>query len=185
VTAPWILISAAVVILMYVVALAYTSTNAGSQPPPIGAFGLDDHMGDTGSADPLPAKWTTDNFEDEFNYHARKKPIERDTPLGEAFGYMALREWGHDTDRALMELCEQRAPNIFSQFRQRAFDGEITVWGRRHRHDIYVPIEPRYWHTHQIDGGALLNGLTRTWGQDGESYIDLMVSRAQIERAWK
>lgn len=129
--------------------------------------------------------WTDDNFSDEFDYHANNKPVAMDTPLGEAMAFIACREWGRNFDDALASMFHG-GPDAFTELRQSAYDGKLTVWGRYNRSDIYRKIPAEHWSAHRIDGNALLlNGFARTTGNDMVSYIDLMVSRAEIEREFR
>ncbi|HXS48529.1 MAG TPA: hypothetical protein VN713_00215 [Sphingomicrobium sp.] len=145
--------------------------------PPLGF--IDRHEADESRATP---RWTHDNSDDEWDYQANNKPVQRDTSLGEGLAYLATGQWGQDMDAALVEMFNTTTPNYVGDVHQRAFDGKLTVWGRFNRSDIYRPIPVAHWSNHSLDGNALmLNGFARTWGHDGESYIDLMVSRSQIE----
>ena len=107
--------------------------------------------------------------------------VKRDKPLGEALAYLACGEWGHDIDYAIVDMFQEGSRDLFGEFRQRAFDDKITVWGRHNRQDVYRIIPAEYWSNHQIDGKALLNGFVRTWGNDGNGFIDLMLSKVEVE----
>lgn len=117
--------------------------------------------------------------------HFRRSP-KHETPVGEALAFLGSGKWGRSLDQALQDVFEPGTPNVFNWLRQAASQGRITVWGRHDRNDIYREIEPKYWLTHQLDGQALVtNGFARTWGDDGDSYIDLVVSKAEMRRMRK
>jgi hypothetical protein len=123
-----------------------------------------------------PPRWTDDSYKDEWDYLADGKPVERDTPLGEALAFIAYRRWGRD--------YSQTAADALNEFRQRAYDDKISVWGRFDSADVWRKIPAEHWSDHSVDAGALLNGYARTWGHDCTRYGFLMVSRAEIEREW-
>jgi hypothetical protein len=162
-TAPWFVLAVALVVVAYFVVLVYAGTGEQRATlPPVGAFHFDDHS----EAAPEP------------------KAARRDADIGEALAYTVTREWGHTLDDALLALFEPGAQNMFNEHREAALNGDVTVWGRRDRFDIWREIPKGYWADHQLNGHALTQGHARTWGNDTDAYIDLMVNRAETERRW-
>lgn len=119
-------------------------------------------------------------------------PIEQDDPrrdvgLTEAVTYAIKRQWGLrpmnlDAD-VFIDVTEPLA-----ETRQRAADGELLVWGKRTEAGIYEAIPADYWRDHQVEWFDMLRGAPRTEksGHAGsnETYLELMVSRAQFERLY-
>jgi hypothetical protein len=109
--------------------------------------------------------------------------VEEDTPLGEAMAYMVTGRWGLAIKEVLREAFEAKPPDPFESFRRAAHRQKVRCWGRLDPDKLVRKIPTDHWSEHQVDAKALLmNDFARTWGHDGESYVDLMVNRAEIER---
>jgi hypothetical protein len=128
--------------------------------------------------------WTDDKYHEEWDYHSNEKTVRRDTPLGEALAFIAYRRWGQEYAQTVVDMFEKGGKNVLSDFQQKAYDKELTVWGKLNGHGVYRSVPPEHWSDHYVDPGALLNGYARSWGHDTTSYSYLMVSRAEIEWEW-
>ena len=137
-------------------------------------------------------RWLQESWEDaqidrrakrEADRQSKSKP-ERDVALSEALAFIANGAWGGEFSLSISAKFQQAAVNPLRDFRQRAFESKIAVWGHLNPSDIYREIPAEHWSDHEIDPGALLNRYARTWGHDKTNYGHLMVNRAQIEKEW-
>jgi hypothetical protein len=83
--------------------------------------------------------------------------IECDVWLSDAMWRAFLGFWGNIPNDGVLsfkitESEKQRfAMLIIGEFRQRAFDGELPVWGRRKDSSILEPVPRNFWASNQID----------------------------------
>lgn len=110
--------------------------------------------------------------------------VRRDARLSEALMYVVKGAWGlepmSDGGGALGALAD-----AVRDFRQLALDGVLTVWGRTSPHDVWVPIQPKYWRDHEVHFLDLMRAETKTTkiniASPESRFTDLMVSRAEFE----
>lgn len=130
-------------------------------------------------------------FEEEFDrLRARehgKLKIERDKGLSEALAYALVGLWGHTFMQIVSQGIEGSA-TIVEDFRQRAHDGKLTVWGKRASRGIYEKIDPAFWLDNEPEWFDLLRGIARTEKtvntEVSERFTDLMVSMTEFEKEW-
>lgn len=112
--------------------------------------------------------------------------VRRDVGLAEALAYAMTGRWGVSFLDALSEDLSNAAP--VSQARQLAFDGIITIWGRRTARGVYEEIPRDYWSSYQPEWFSLMRGEPHTertsLGVDETRFTDLMASKVEFEREW-
>jgi hypothetical protein len=114
----------------------------------------------------------------------------RDTPIAEAVCWTVLRRWGANFVNDGGGQLDRFVPAV-DDMRQAARDGHVRVWGKINRSGVFELIDPTFWADHYKDHMSLFNP-----DPDAETctacnhqrplarYLDLMVSRAEIEREW-
>lgn len=110
----------------------------------------------------------------------------RDVGLAEALAYAEFREWGRSFIDAASAAQNEANENLV-RFRQLAFDGEISVWGKASEGGVYEPIPSSHWQEYDVEWFDLLRGTPRTenrFGQRYSAFFDLMVSKTDFEREW-
>jgi hypothetical protein len=130
-----------------------------------------------------------------LDYYERDEPLPsrgvakvvRDTSLSEALMYLATRRWGLDP------LADggghlNALGTALDDFRQRAHDGEVTVWGRAGNYGVWQRINPDYWIDHRVDLLDVLRAEVRSRAINQMSqdplFSALMVCRAEFAAAW-
>ncbi|SFI32521.1 hypothetical protein [Bradyrhizobium sp. Gha] len=113
--------------------------------------------------------------------------VVRDVGLGEAVGYICFRRWG-ESFVAAASSSNVSGSREYDELLQAAADGEIPIWGKKAAHGVHEPIPGEFWFKHRMDWFSLLRGSPETEssvrsGSD-ETYLELMTSRAAIERYW-
>lgn len=113
------------------------------------------------------------------------RAIERDVSLSEALTYHVEGKWGC---RYFDSVAAGRSPDglALTQAIQLAYDGKLTIWGKRSESGVYELIPKDFWASHHIDNFSLWREHAVTTANSasaqGPRYFDLMVSRAQVER---
>lgn len=114
--------------------------------------------------------------------------VERDKGLSEALAYAACGLWGRSLSEVITDGGYPDAGDRWVDFRQRAHDGQLTVWGKRSSYEIWVKIDPEFWVDHQPKWFDLMRSVARTEptspGASSECFVDLMVSRTEFEKEW-
>ncbi|HEX3366490.1 hypothetical protein [Phenylobacterium sp.] len=116
--------------------------------------------------------------------------IRRDVGIGEAACRIVFGGWGpsimHHGGGFLGDIVQ-----AVSDMRQRALDGHITIWGRTHRLGVFDKIPSEFWRENRPDELSLYNpdpdAQSYTACENNRPtvrYLDLMVSKAQIEAEW-
>ncbi|MBI5261634.1 MAG: hypothetical protein HY852_07435 [Bradyrhizobium sp.] len=113
----------------------------------------------------------------------------RDTKISEAIAYICYLDWGKSFLMAAGDNPPTEAVEALKSFRQAAADGHVQIWGKVVHGDVYEPIDADYWRSYQIEWFSLLRGQTITEPavvgvKRGSEYVDLMVSKSQIEAVW-
>lgn len=109
----------------------------------------------------------------------------RDVSVAEAIAYLCFGAWG----RKFYDAAA--SPDVsgnweYKQFHQAAADGDVPVWGRVSRADVYEPIANEFWLSNKIEWFALLKGNGETVPDNARDlkekrYIQLMTSRRATE----
>lgn len=113
--------------------------------------------------------------------------VKRDTPLREGLMFAATGQWGLDpmTDGGDRLNALGAATHHFKQL---AYDGAFTVWGKAGNHSVWQRIEPNYWIDHYVDLLDVLRAeaRTRAYNQISQEplFDELMVCRAEFELSW-
>lgn len=114
--------------------------------------------------------------------------LRRDVRAAEAIAYVTTRRW----DIALGHLANDSQSGAYKAYKaleQAAADEDIPMWGRRKEYTVYEPIPAEFWRANKIDWLELLRDNPRTTPHDHLArkdlgYLDVMTSRAAIERVW-
>ena len=112
------------------------------------------------------------------------RAIERDVSLSEALTYNVEGKWGC---RYFDSVKAGRNPDAepLTLAIQLAYDGKLTIWGKRSEAGVYEVIPKDFWASHHIDNFSLWREHAVTTAHpasvQGPRYFDLMVSRAQAE----
>ena len=90
------------------------------------------------------------------------------------------------------------APKRLEEFREKAAEGKLIVWGRAGDVASWEPIEPAYWRSCGIEQFSFLEGREKVFtepktpskakpgkGRGAEKYTALKVNRAQVEQVWQ
>lgn len=117
----------------------------------------------------------------------------RDKTFKHAMRYVAVGNWPNEGDHSIGGNPED-LKRLAEQIWQQAIDGRITIWGRRARNNIHVPIPRDYLVSkpvsvtkHVINMPSLDATLKAMLGEadpPSDDYIDLMVSKVEIEAIW-
>lgn len=109
----------------------------------------------------------------------------RDVPVVEALAYICFGSWG----RRFVDAA--KSPDVsanweYNQFHQAAADGDIPVWGKTSRADVYEPLAKEFWLANKIEWFSLLKGKSETEPNNRNDlkhkrYIQLMTSRRAVE----
>lgn len=128
-------------------------------------------------------------YSDEWNWQAAKDKdaakIERDKALGEALAFHVEGRWGCEFfETVKSELDPGGAP--LEHAIQLAYDGALTIWGKRSEGGVHEKIPDGFWADHHVDIFSLMRGKPKTVPNsgtvNGALYFDLMVSRAECEK---
>lgn len=126
-----------------------------------------------------------------------REPV-RDKSLTEAAIYAVSGQWGFGASPDLFSkvpndpriAMTNRAMALMSEIQQRAYDGNLTIWGRPYD-DSAAPLQvipTSHWITHSLHDLGMAMGQPQTRKRDGlrmdGAYVDLMVSREEFEREW-
>lgn len=122
----------------------------------------------------------------------------RDKSLTEAAIYAASGQWGFsggahplatDANDPRIEMTN-RAMGMLPEIQQKAYDGDITIWGRPHD-DSAAPLQiipSDHWSTHSLNELGIALGQSQTRHRIVlrmvDAFVDLMVSSAEFEREW-
>lgn len=146
-----------------------------------------------GQDDPAPARLPDPppTMEQDWNRlkdeESGRLSVDRDKGLPEALAYAIIGLWGQEFMQAISQGIPE-AGNVWQEFRQRAHDKKLTVWGKRTPHGIWVKIDPEFWEHHQPEWFDLLKSIARTepttHGASSERFVDLMVSQTEFEKEW-
>jgi hypothetical protein len=112
----------------------------------------------------------------------------RDVGVGEAIAFVCFHQWGRTFYEAAGSPDVDGAAEC-QQFLQAAADGNIQVWGKRKENGVFEPIAREFWFENQIEWFDLLRDNPRTEPRFSTKhavarYLDLMTSRAQVEKQW-
>lgn len=114
--------------------------------------------------------------------------IARDIGLTEALCFAQTGELGLRPVNTDAGVFRDLTPEL-ERFTQLAADGDLQVWGKSGRSDIYVPIPAAFWTENEVEWFSLLRGAPNTQGLTARgympTYLELMVSRAQIVRHFR
>lgn len=112
----------------------------------------------------------------------------RDVSLAEALGWAVYGEWGkpwHGTPiTAALAAGLGIGADIYEllvEFRKRASNGNLTVWGKTSSTGVWKEIPASHWDDHELTLADTFGSITT--GEHG--YRDLMLSRAQVEGEWR
>lgn len=118
--------------------------------------------------------------------------------------WCAMKAWRNPVrDLSLADISARMARDLFwydagwevwnrisVEARQRAIDGDLTIWGRAGQNGLFplMKIEPALWSHLSIDPVSLSGGTPRTHPLNhfggNTVYSDLHVSSAQANRVW-
>lgn len=112
----------------------------------------------------------------------------RDIGLTEALCFAQTGELGLRPVNTDAGVFRDLTPEL-GRFTQLAADGDLRVWGKSGRSDIYAPIPAAFWLENEVEWFSLLRGQPNTQGLTARgqmpTYLDLMVSRAEIARHFR
>lgn len=84
------------------------------------------------------------------------------------------------------------APRRLEEFREKAAEGKLTIWGRSEEIGVWQPIEAAYWRSCGIEQFSFLEGREKVFTEPKTSakpksakYSALKVSRHQVEEVWR
>lgn len=87
------------------------------------------------------------------------------------------------------------APRRLEEFREKAAEGKLTIWGRSEEIGAWQPIEAAYWQSCGIEQFSFLEGREKVFtepktsakpkARGAEKYCALKVSRHQVEEVWR
>lgn len=124
----------------------------------------------------LKRDWT----ERTYQTMVKARELKSDTSLSEALGYVAFGEWGKAYSDAILAGNVAHS-EITAQFRQKAFDGDLTVWGKHSESRLFEPIPKDHWRDHSI---TLTDLVSPALSGGAEPYRELMLNRREVEKVW-
>jgi hypothetical protein len=83
------------------------------------------------------------------------------------------------------------APRRLEEFREKAAEGKLTIWGRSEDVGAWQPIEAAYWRSCGIEQFSFLEGREKVFTEaktakaKNAKYCALKVSRHQVEEVWR
>ena len=84
------------------------------------------------------------------------------------------------------------APKRLEEFREKAAEGKLIIWGRAGEVGSWEPIEAAYWRSCGIEQFSFLEGREKVFTEPktakpktAAKYTALKVSRAQVEQVWQ
>ncbi len=111
--------------------------------------------------------------------------VARDMGLTEALCFAQTGELGLRPVNTDAGVFRDLTPEL-ERFTQLAADGDLHVWGKSGRSDIYTLIPAAFWIENEVEWFSLLRGAPNTQGLIARgnmpTYLELMVSRGQIAR---
>lgn len=109
-----------------------------------------------------------------------------DTELEDAVSFLMRGNWSEPVHQDNIQLVSE----ALHWLRQRAFSKSIVVWGKRTEWGIEVPVPNEIWEFKGVDLATYFDASVpvqteRIHGPiETDRYMQLRVSRAQIEREW-
>jgi hypothetical protein len=83
------------------------------------------------------------------------------------------------------------APRRLEEFREKAAEGKLTIWGRSEDVGSWEPIDAAYWRSCGIEQFSFLEGREKVFTEaktakaKNAKYCALKVSRHQVEEVWR
>lgn len=121
----------------------------------------------------------------------RRRKVERDMPVGPALQYLLTHRW---SDKPMDFRYHGSFADSPLKISQAGVDGKITIWGKHNGAPPYVIIPKEFWvkNTLSYDSYIAENKQGFIWARsqttprrnivEGDTYTDLMVSRAEFEK---
>jgi hypothetical protein len=121
-----------------------------------------------------------------------ERPTERDVWFSDAVVWTLNGEWS--SDKTWSPPPSSEGPKRLEEFREKAAEGKLIIWGRAGEVGVWEPIEAAYWRSCGIEQFSFLEGRERVFtepktapkpGKSAAKYSALMVSRRQVEEVWR
>lgn len=116
--------------------------------------------------------------------------VERDVWLLIAVHYIAYGSWKF-IEIPLDEDHITAGHQALDEIRQKAFDGELTVWGRIGQGPLFKQIQKEHWEDHGFESLSFIvnkpeDYCTKYYGNESDYtiYNSLMTSKAKVEELW-
>jgi hypothetical protein len=116
----------------------------------------------------------------------------RDTRIAAALGYALNGDWETPVGSSVLLVGSMSAlDNAIETFRQAAESGKLRTWGRTAEGGLIQVIDRNFWSDNTLDRSSIFGffgGLAKTVplddGAADESFCDIRVNRAEVERIW-
>lgn len=191
VSAPTFLASLAVVVAAYIGAIVYTGMPASSRGWNRRSIeglsrvfgGLSQGQTERSFDDFFPPRARTNSLpaalSDAFRRGANLPPP-RDTTLPDAFAWAHFGRWDKSYTDALLAGGTSHG-DLAEQFRQKASEGLLTVWGKHNASGLFEQIPPEHWRDHHL---RLSDMVSPTLEGGAEPYREIMLNRREVEKEW-
>lgn len=117
--------------------------------------------------------------------------VKRDISLLDAIHRAATGEWKVCDFDELAEGKINEFVGVLEKIQQAAFDGDLPIWGKQARSDVWRPIPPEYWEYHGIDWFSMLKGEPENLKTEAKKttrnvgvWWELMTSRKRVDELW-
>jgi hypothetical protein len=121
---------------------------------------------------------------------------ERDVWFSDAVAWTLNGQWS--SDQAWSPPPSSEGPKRLEEFREKAAEGKLVIWGRAGEVGMWEPIEAQYWRSCGIEQFSFLEGREKVFTEPktvakpkpgktrgAEKYTALMVSKRQVEEVWR
>jgi hypothetical protein len=106
----------------------------------------------------------------------------RNCSLSEAMGWAVYGEWGKFYSVPTIHIGLGTDPKkLLARFTCLAAEGRLTIWGKRDDPGYFEKIPQSHWEENQLTIADMFGSIVAS-GDD--PYRDLMLNRAEVERAW-
>lgn len=117
--------------------------------------------------------------------------VKRNVWLLDAIHRAATGEWKICDFDQLAEGKINEFVGVLEKIQQAAFDGDLPIWGKQARSDVWRPIPPGYWEYHGIDWFSMLKGDPENLKTEAKKttknvgvWWELMTSRKRVDDLW-
>jgi hypothetical protein len=127
---------------------------------------------------------------------APQRAAERDVWFSDAVAWTLNGQWS--SDQAWSPPPSSEGPKRLEEFREKAAEGKLVIWGRAGDVGMWEPIEANYWKCCGIEQFSFLEGREKVFtepktpakpkpgkSKNAAKYTALMVSKRQVEEVWQ